>query len=136
MIKVEIFHSALERANISVAENAQKTAMDGSISWEIYTAPELIKIEFFPAHIVPKIRINDCLINHWLADVNVSQGTLDLPLSVDFVTRYRNKDLQGRKDSLGANAGAIVLDRNIGNELHMDLVETIRNLINEKSRTH
>jgi hypothetical protein len=55
----------------------------------------------------------------------------DLP--DDFFVRYRNKDLQGRLNSIGDNPNSITIDRVIGRNLHEDMVEKIKIRLSEKS---
>ena len=131
MPSIELFHSDLLEANIADIEPDNITPT--SITWHVAGYPDVLTINFLPKNITPLLRVNDFLINYWLADVEIIDGVLRMPLGDDFERRYQQRDLQGRLQSLGPDPSAIVLDRNLGRQLHQDLVDQLKTLIDEKS---
>lgn len=81
------------------------------------------------------IRLNGFLINFWLANIKIIDNQIYFPLDSLFYKKYNAKDIQGRLNSLGNNPSTEALDHNIGRNLHPELVNNIKSLINEKRRT-
>ena len=131
MTSIELFHADLVEASIDGVECDHVSAT--SRTWRIKECPDVLTIDFLPTNIIPLLRVNDFLINHWLAGVEINDGVLRMPLGDGFAERYQQRDIQGRLQSLGPDPSAIVLDRNLGRQLHQDLVDQLQNLIYEKS---
>lgn len=131
MTRIELFHADLLTANIDSIKPHDVNPT--SITWLVDGCPNVLLINFLPRNIIPSLRVNNFLINYWLAGVEVNEGVLLMPLGDDFERRYQQRDLQGRLQSLGPNPSAITLDRNLGRQLHQDLVDQLQHLIYEKS---
>ena len=54
-------------------------------------------------------------------------------LDQDFFKKYRDKDLQGRMDSVGANPSNIVRDRVVGRNSNSDVVMLLKERLGENS---
>lgn len=138
MRKIEIEHNALNSANLTVNGQPIDSIKDGStIRW---TLPDdklsgEIKIEFSPWKIDPLLRIDDCLINKWIGNVLVMDHALCFSLTEDYFATYRKKDIQGRLDSLGPTPTDITIDRVVGRNLHLALVNQIKQKLDEKRCT-
>lgn len=81
------------------------------------------------------IRVNGFLLNRWIADITITNNQLCLSLGADFYKKYNGRDIQGRLNSLGSSPTEAALDRNIGKNLHPELVSEIKTLLDEKRRT-
>ena len=135
MIQLKIKHKLLESATLCINQSRiDCTATDSVCAWEINDPVEDITIEFKPFGIVPKFWLNGFLINFWLGDVLQQNHALSVNIGTDFFERYSLKERQGRIDSLGSDPSPIVVDRNIGRNLHTDVLEKLKNQIYEKSR--
>jgi hypothetical protein len=92
-----------------------------------------ICVFFEPWGIDPILRINGFLINKWLGNVEMQGHCLQFSINQDFFKYYREKDLQGRIDSLGSNNRNVTIDRVIGRSSNSDLVAVLKEKIVEKS---
>lgn len=131
-MKIEIFHAELTGARLSTES---EMTLANHVTWQLDDNAESVTIFFQPAHMMPKLRWNNFLINDWLAgiDFDWEQGCLTLKTGQDFVSRYKSRDIDGRISSLGANStNDFVLDRAVGIVKHTDLVNKLNKLINEK----
>jgi len=90
-------------------------------------------IYFEPWGIDPILRVNGFLINKWLGNVEMQNHCLQFFIDQDFVKNYREKDLQGRIDSVGANNRDVTIDRVVGRSSNDDLVSVLKEKIIEKS---
>lgn len=79
----------------------------------------------------PVLRVNNFLINHWLADVVALPGSIEFRPGLNFSEKYNHKDKQGRLMSLN-NVSDQVLDRNVGRGYHKSLVQELKKLLDEK----
>jgi hypothetical protein len=131
-ITIEIQHSTLTDAELSIQDQIYPAERQGNVfSWSVELGHR-VEIRFRPWKIDPLLRINGFLINKWLADVLVMDHALQFDLPADFFFRYRDKDLQGRLNSIGDNPNPITIDRVIGRNLHEDMVEKIKTRLREK----
>jgi len=62
--------------------------------------PAQIDIEFWPFKIKPIVRYNKFMLDYWLANILLQDHKLTLTISNSFFSDYRNKNIQGRVDSL------------------------------------
>jgi hypothetical protein len=85
----------------------------------------------YSAGTVPALRVNNFLINLWLADAVTLPGSIEFCPGLNFSEKYNHKDKQGRLMSL-TNASEQVLDRNVGRNHHESLVQELKQLIDEK----
>ena len=92
-----------------------------------------ICIYFQPWKIDPILRLNGFLINKWLANVELQNHCMKFVLDQDFFKKYRDKDLQGRMDSVGANPSNIVIDRVVGRNSNSDVVMLLKERLGENS---
>ena len=72
MTSIELFHADLVEASIDGVECDHVSAT--SRTWRIKECPDVLTIDFLPTNIIPLLRVNDFLINHWLAGVEINDG--------------------------------------------------------------
>ena len=134
-ITIELDHKQLENVRLTV--NGYEIALDGisKTSWTIDcpNQSQEICVYFQPWKINPILRLNGFLINKWLGNVELQNHCMKFTLDQDFFTKYRDKDLQGRMDSLGANPGDIVIDRVAGRHGNSDIVMLLKEKLVENS---
>lgn len=105
-----------------------------SIQTSIPDTAVCISLEFYPFKQQPRIRINDFLLNYWVANIKLWDHRIDLELGADFYDRYQQRDLQGRISHLTSEQTAQhhYQDKYIGiNNLYPELVKKIRKIINQ-----
>jgi len=132
-IQIELEHKQLTNSRLTTNDIAvTETSLH---NWTIENSEELQKICVFfePWGIDPILRINGFLINKWLGNVEMQSHCLQFSINQDFFKYYREKDLQGRIDSLGANNRNVTIDRVIGRSSNSDLVAVLKEKIIEKS---
>jgi hypothetical protein len=102
MSSIEILHSHLDEVKIYVNQellaqdqkcNALKVCFDQPL-------PTQIDIEFWPFKIKPIVRYNEFMLDYWLANILLQDHKLTLAVSETFFEDYRNKNIQGRVNSL------------------------------------
>jgi hypothetical protein len=96
--------------------------------------PVHVAVEFFPFKIKPIVRFNGFLLDYWLADIQLWDHRLEFTISKTFYQDYKDKNIAGRIASLPPEHQAIehFWDKFIGiNNLHSDLTEEIKKLINK-----
>lgn len=94
--------------------------------------PISVEVEFHPFKIKPIVRYNNFMLDYWLADIELQDHKLSFVIHKTFFEDYKNKNIQGRLDSLGDAQKNIehYLDKYIGvNNLHPELVDEIKELI-------
>jgi hypothetical protein len=132
-IQIELEHKQLTNSRLTANEiSVAETSLH---NWTIENLDEFQKICVFfePSGIDPILRINGFLINKWLGNVEMQSHCLQFSINQDFIKYYREKDLQGRIDSLGANNRNVTIDRVIGRSSNSDLVAVLKEKIIEKS---
>lgn len=135
-MKLRVDHPLLQQCSIS-ADNLALASNQHCDFLEIEIDPSVDKIivAFRPYKIKPLIRIDGFLIDYWLAEIYQQDHQIEFQLGRDFFDRYRNRDRQGRLDSLSDQQKDVehYLDKYIGTDnLYPDLVSQIRDLLNEK----
>jgi hypothetical protein len=98
------------------------------------TLPVQVAIDFFPFKIKPIVRVDNFLLDYWLADIKLWDHRLEFNITETFYEDYKNKNIAGRIASLTKEQQNIehFWDKYIGiNNLHSDLVDKIKNLINK-----
>jgi hypothetical protein len=132
-IQIELEHKQL--VNSRLTANEIDIAKTSSHNWVIKNSEESQKICVFfePWGIDPILRINGFLINKWLGNVEMQSHCLQFSITQDFFKYYREKDLQGRLDSLGTNNRDVTIDRVVGRSSNSDLVVVLKEKILEKS---
>jgi hypothetical protein len=132
-IQIELEHKQLTNSRLTTNEiDVAETSLH---NWTIENSQEFQKICVFfePWGIDPLLRINGFLINKWLGNVEMQSHCLQFSINQDFFKYYREKDLQGRIDSLGTNNRNVTIDRVIGRSSNSDLVAVLKEKIIEKS---
>jgi hypothetical protein len=105
-----------------------------SVQLTLPTDTQSLSLEFFPFKQKPLVRIDDFLLNYWLADIKLWDHRIDVDVGNDFYERYQQRDFQGRlahltPEQLGQHH---YQDKYIGiNNLYPELVEKIRNIIQQ-----
>jgi hypothetical protein len=132
-IQIELEHKQL--VNSRLTSNEIDIAETSLHNWMIESSEELQKICVFfePWGIDPILRVNGFLINKWLGNVEMQSHCLQFSITQDFFKYYREKDLQGRLDSLGANNRNVTIDRVVGRSSNSDVVAVLKEKIIEKS---
>lgn len=97
-----------------------------------HAMPVTIDVEFWPFKIKPLVRYDGFLLDYWLGNISLQDHKLTLTVTDTFFEDYRNKNIQGRINSLTAqqkNANHF-FDQYIGvNNLYPDVINEIRKLI-------
>ncbi len=134
-ITVELYHKQLENGRLTINGSEVISNDISKIFWEIYLPiqPQEICVYFQPWKIDPILRLNGFLINKWLANVELQNHCIKFVLDQDFFTKYRDKDLQGRMDSVGSTPSDIVIDRVVGRNSNSDLVMLLKEKLGENS---
>lgn len=132
-IQLELGHKQLTNTRLTV-DGIDVTEIS-SHNWLIENSEKFQKICVFfePWGIDPILRINGFLINKWLGNVEMQNHCLQFLINQDFFKYYREKDLQGRIDSLGTNNRNVTIDRIVGRSSNSDLVAVLKEKIVEKS---
>jgi hypothetical protein len=136
MPKLEIEHTVnfeevrviLNNQLVASANNQKHMSVDIDPS----QLPVNVVVEFHPFKIKPIVRYNNFMLDYWLASVQLQDHKLSFDIQHSFFYDYKNKNIQGRIDSLGAAQKEIehYLDKYVGiNNLHPDLVAEIKQLI-------
>jgi hypothetical protein len=134
-VTVELENKQLENSSLTI-NGAEVTPNNiSTASWTIKwpEQPQEICIYFQPWGVNPILRINGFLINKWLANVELQNHCMKFFLDQDFFTKYRDRDLQGRLNSLGDNPGDIVIDRVVGRHSNSDIVMLLKEKLVENS---
>ena len=95
--------------------------------------PSKITINFSPFKIKPIVRLNNFMLNFWLADIMLYDHCLEFVVKQTFFQDYKNKDIVGRIAYLPDEQKNVehFWDKYIGiNNMHVDLVNQIKQLIN------
>jgi hypothetical protein len=102
MNSVEILHKQFDEVKIYVNQKllAQDQHCDSLKATFDQLLPVQIDIEFWPFKIKPIVRYNDFMLDYWLANILLQDHKLTLTVPDSFFSDYRNKNIQGRVDSL------------------------------------
>ena len=132
---VELENKQLENFSLTINEVEVTPNNISAAAWTIKWSvqPQEICIYFQPWGLNPILRINGFLINKWLANVELQNHCMKFFLDQDFFTKYRDRDLQGRLNSLGDNPGDIVIDRVVGRHSNSDIVMLLKEKLIENS---
>jgi len=96
--------------------------------------PMDIQVLFTPFKIRPMIRFNGFLLDYWLASVDLFDHKIQLRISEKFYQEYKQKNIQGRIDSLSAEQKNVehFWDKYVGtNNKHETLIDEIKRLITQ-----
>ena len=94
--------------------------------------PAKIKVEFSPYKARPIVRLNNIMLNYWLANIMLYDHYLEFDVPTNFFLQYKDRDMQGRIDHVPADEahGQHYFDRYIGiNNLYPELIDEIRKLL-------
>jgi hypothetical protein len=133
---VEIFSSInIEYIKISVN---QQTLTEGhdckTLTGFVDVLPAKIEVEFRPFKIKPIVRYNNFMLDYWLANIQLFDHKLEFTVTDTFFQDYKNKNMQGRIDSLSESQKGVdhYWDKYIGiNNLHPDIVQQIKKSIDQ-----
>ena len=98
----------------------------------IDTLPACVEVEFQPFKIKPIVRYNNFMLDYWLANIQLFDHKLEFTITDTFFQDYKNKNIQGRIDSLSDSQKGVdhYWDKYIGiNNLHPSIVQQIKQLI-------
>ena len=135
--------NSLEVANVNNFEFV-KVFINNSLVKEEYATSNIvvtfddalpvdIAVEFKPHKIKPIVRYNNIMVDYWLANILLQDHKIQFTISNNFFQDYRNKDIQGRIDSLPEEQKNVehFYDKYIGvDNLHPEIVNEIKKLIN------
>jgi len=125
--RLELFHSQLSAyKQFAGTDLICEGTCDGSIILTLPSSNVKNSIWFYPWQIVPKIRVDDFLVDPGLAGIDLFDHKLDVILDDNFFQRYREQDLFYRQQSIGVN-DAYIYDSVIGiGNMHYELVDQIQ----------
>jgi hypothetical protein len=134
MHTIEIFRDLLF-TSIDVYVNDIKTISSSNCSaLELTTdsEPATIEIVYQPRNTLPKVRVDNFLINTWLAGAYDTDRGMAFKIDSDFAQRYKAKDIAGAIASLPdkEKSAPEMFDKFIGiNNLYPELVAEIRSTL-------
>lgn len=137
-MKIQLAHQCLQEITIIAAD---KIIAQCNNCTELVVDPDpgtgtKITVQFRPYGIKPLLRIDGFLIDYWIGGILQQDHQIEFDLQQDFIDRYRDRDRQGRLDSLSDKHREVdhYLDKYIGiDNLYPDLLTEIRDLLDEKS---
>jgi hypothetical protein len=125
-MKISVAHPDLNMIRFEVDANVMPFIQNNE---EFYIEVEdeaNIQIFFEPWKIKPLLRVNDHLIDYWLADVLQFDHMIQFSWTKDFYSRYQAKNIQSKIDYLGITKQEDI-DYYLGiNNSHLDIVEQIK----------
>jgi hypothetical protein len=124
----------MEYVKISVNQQIVSERHDcKTLTGAIISLPAIVNVEFQPFKIKPIVRYNNFMLDYWLADIQLFDHQLEFAITETFFQDYRNKNIQGRIDSLTESQKNLdhYWDKYVGvNNLHPEIVQKIKNFIN------
>lgn len=123
------FHSIKISVNDAIVLEEQNI---NSVSIVCDSLPATISVEFSPFKIKPIVRIDNFMVNYWLANIQEQEHKLEFNLDDNFFLNYKKKDIESRLNYLTSEQQKIpeFQDKYVGvNNLHPDLVNKIKSLI-------
>jgi len=95
--------------------------------------PAKIKIEFFPHKITPIVRLDNVMLNFWLANITLYDHCVEFDAGENFFDQYRDKDIQGRLNTIpGDEKTGHYLDKYIGiDHLYPEIIKDIKELLSK-----
>jgi hypothetical protein len=96
--------------------------------------PVNIIVEFRPFQIKPKIRLDNFMLDYWLASILLEDHRVMFDITETFFQDYKDKNIQGRINYLTDKQKSVehFYDKYVGvNNLHPELVDEIKKLISQ-----
>lgn len=96
--------------------------------------PATVDVEFWPFRLRPTVRYNGFMLDYWLSNILLQDHKLTLTVSETFFEDYRNKNIQGRIDSLSdkQRSAKHFFDQYVGvNNAYPEIVSQIKKLIDQ-----
>ena len=95
--------------------------------------PLNILVEFCPFGVKPIVRYNGFMLDYWLANIYLENHRLLFTVDQSFFKDYKNKNIQGRIDSLSdEQKSGQFFDKYIGiNNLYPEILDNIKSNLNE-----
>jgi hypothetical protein len=92
----------------------------------------VVNIYFEPFKIKPLLRIDNILINYWLANVIQYDHMLELPISDDFWIKYYNKETESQINFAKLNHAndPMAVDKYVGISDSSEIIARIRKRLN------
>ena len=95
--KVELAHPDLTGYKLFVDEElVSEGACDSTLTIDVPVSKHTVSLWIEPWKIVPKVRINNILVNFALADIHLYDHKLDVVLDKDFFEAYHKRDIDYR----------------------------------------
>ena len=137
-MKIELIDSQIQSAVLTAGYQHQLAVSSNEkincVYWDINITGSEVIIKFSPNTIKkPLLRINGFLIDYWTAKIEHWPGHLKFYFDEKFFDQYHLNNLQDRLNSLGTNPSDLTVDRVVGRNLHLELVNKLLETINEKS---
>lgn len=135
MNSIEISHSApFDNIKIFVNQTLVADSDNASTIASVFDheLPVKIEVQFTPFKIKPVVRLNNFMLNYWLADILLQDHKLEFNVGKNFYQDYKNKDISGRIAHLGAEEKSLenIYDKYIGiNNLYPELVKETKELL-------
>jgi hypothetical protein len=125
----------LEYVKISINQQiVLETHNCKTLNCKIVTLPATVNVEFRPLKIRPIVRYNNFMLNYWLAGIQLFDHQLEFTITETFFQDYKNKNIQGRIDSLTESQKKLdhYWDKYVGiDNLHPEIVQKIKSLISK-----
>jgi hypothetical protein len=126
--------TTMEYVKISVNQQTVLERHDcKALDYAIEALPAMINVEFRPFKIKPIVRYNNFMLDYWLAGIQLFDHQLEFLVTETFFQDYKNKNIQGRIDSLSESQKELdhYWDKYVGiNNLHPEIVQKIKDFIN------
>lgn len=136
MNSIEILHQNFDEVKIYVnQEQIAQNQLCDSLKVEFnHQLPVQIDIEFWPFKIKPIVRYNNFMLDYWLANILLQDHKLTLTVSDSFFDDYKNKNIQGRIDSLSEKQrnSEHFFDQYVGvNNGYPDIIQEIKKTLDQ-----
>lgn len=119
MVRFELNHEVVEHKQY---DNEFKITVNN---------PATVEIFFEPWKIKPLLRIDDHLIDFWLADVMQFDHMIQLHWNSNFYKKYQERNIQSKIEYLGLTKQEDI-DYYLGiNNSNLDIVKQIKNILHE-----
>lgn len=135
MNSIEISHSApFDNIKIFVNQTLVADSDNANTIASVFDheLPVKIEVQFTPFKIKPVVRLNNFMLNYWLADILLQDHKLEFNVGKNFYQDYKNKDISGRIAHLSAEEKSLenIYDKYIGiNNLYPELVKETKELL-------
>ena len=125
----------LEYAKININQRTVLETHDcKTLTYTIVELPAKINVEFRPFKIKPIVRYNNFMLDYCLAGIQLFDHQLEFTITETFFQDYKNKNIQGRIDSLTESQKKLdhYWDKYVGiDNLHPEILQKIKSVISQ-----